>query len=147
MFDRRPPPELYAQVAEELKNDHKDEGLMLKSFAEASGDESKALARYIDARARSIWHTHEEVIKENENKQKHLERIEAEKERAKRTLEVTENSRLESENLSSDPISTSLGYIILTSIIVVLSLLFISVYYSDAELMLFLYQFFAPNQF
>jgi hypothetical protein len=67
--------ELYQQALEELDNDQKVAATWSRSFAEASGDEQKAKAYYIQLRVAGLKATAE--VKKNEMEQEKQEAVEA----------------------------------------------------------------------
>jgi hypothetical protein len=125
MFNTRPPSEFYAKVAEELKLEQRDEGLWLQAFAEASGDESKALAKYIDARAQEHWRTYQDLVKELEQKQKLNEKLAVERERAEWRAKLTDDSEVIPNGAHSDPISTGIGYVIMIALAIAMVFLWL----------------------
>lgn len=76
MSDYQEQESLYAKAAEELESGQRNDGLWARCFAESSGDETKAKARYIQKRVERLqsetgentYKTFEEEKNLNENK-------------------------------------------------------------------------------
>ena len=53
----------FGQVAQEMKQDHRDEGLWTKAYALAQGDRSRRKSLYVEMRARKLFGEHETEVR------------------------------------------------------------------------------------
>lgn len=84
---------IYNEVAEELSNDIRKEGLWLKAIQNTDGNESKTLALYIKYRSEAIKTERQEAIEEIEANKLEYEKLE----KRKKAMEEAEKAKVPNE--------------------------------------------------